>query len=334
MEGTTGTALPRLRENVWHVDLEGPESVLITTDGMFSVPTSEATTFMRLRSHCTGHNSVASIAERSGVPVQKVDEILAALADIGLVIESPPAVEPPPLDRVRETLLEICRIWSDELKEGYIANELPDGDLPKTVLMGWMLEMYHYIRDFPYAIEHGARFAQGRLREVLDRYAGEERGHEEFVLRTLMNMGLRREEIERSHPLPSTRLVGFLMRELFELEPAAVLMMAALVEAQEFETDDVAAFSAVLESRFDLPRGAMAPYFQHQKIDSDLGHCDLLQDNIELFTVTEPAKLDAVVNRLHDLKHAFELQGVEIKSYYGDLQGKYFPRQPVGYSSL
>lgn len=334
MEGTTGTTLPRLRENVWHIDLEGPESVLITTDGMFSVPTDDARTFMRLRSYCTGHNSAVSIAERSGVPVRKVDEILAALATVGLVIEGPPPVEPPPLDRVRETLLEICRIWSDELKEGYIANELPDGDLPKTVLMGWMLEMYHYIRDFPYAIEHGARFARGRLREVLDRYAGEERGHEEFVLRTLTNMGLKREEVERSHPLPSTRLVGFLMRELFEIEPAAVLMMAALVEAQEFETDDVAAFSAALERRFDLPRGAMAPYFQHQKIDSDLGHCDLLQDNIELFTVTEPAKLDAIVNRLHDLKHAFELQGTEIKSYYGDLQGKYFPRQPVGFSSL
>jgi hypothetical protein len=70
---------------------------------------------------------------------------------------------------------------------------------------------------------------------VLRRYADEERGHEGFVLQTLVNLGMSRVEVTTSIPLLSTRLVGFLMRELFELEPASTLMVAAVIEAQEFD---------------------------------------------------------------------------------------------------
>jgi hypothetical protein len=85
---------------------------------------------------------------------------------------------------------------------------------------------------------------------------------------------------------------------------------------------------------YDLPLDTFNPFFEHQKIDVGMGHAELLENNIELFDVTDPKRLDNIVNRLHDLKHAFELQTDEVKSYYAKLDGKYFPRQPMLFSSL
>ena len=85
---------------------------------------------------------------------------------------------------------------------------------------------------------------------------------------------------------------------------------------------------------YDLPLTTFDPFFEHQKIDVGMGHAELLSNNIDLFDITDPQRLDRIVNSLHDLKHAFELQSAEIKSYYTSLAGKYFPRQPMLFSSL
>ena len=194
--------------------------------------------------------------------------------------------------------------------------------------------MYHYIKDFPEAIEHAAQHADGRLRAVLERYAAQERGHEEYVLATLLNIGISRAEIESSIPLLATRLVGFLMRELFELAPWSVLPVAAMIEAQEFDDRQIETFKTNLSTRYGLSAAAFDPYFEHQRIDVGMGHAELLASHLELIGESDAQVLDEVTNKIHDLKHAFDLQGIEIKAYYGSLNGKYVPRQPVTFDSI
>jgi pyrroloquinoline quinone (PQQ) biosynthesis protein C len=263
-----------------------------------------------------------------------VKTILKVLEGAGILHPKTSGREEIQLESVRTTLVKACQLWSDELRQTYIGNEFARGQLSRTTLLGWLLEMYHYIKDFPYAIEHGANRAEGRLRRVLVKYANEERGHEEFVLQTLLRLGLSREEVETSAPLLATRAVGFLMRELFEVEPSSALLVAALLEAQEFDEEQIQLFQRKLQEYYAIPAESLVPYFKHQQIDVGLGHAELLASNLDLIQVTEIEKLDALVNKLHDLKHAFDLQGLEIKSYYNSLDGKYFPRQPMTFSSL
>ncbi|MDB4309285.1 hypothetical protein N9913_03150, partial [Porticoccaceae bacterium] len=74
---------------------------------------------------------------------------------------------------------------------------------------------------------------------------------------------------------------------------------------------------------------------KHQKIDFDLGHQKLLADNLELIDITDIDRLDVLINMLHDLKHAFELQSLEIKAYYGKPNnGKYLRRQAMSYHAI
>jgi pyrroloquinoline quinone (PQQ) biosynthesis protein C len=332
---TTSLMFPKLRENIWHISLQSDTALLVTSRASFEVDRDDALKFVRMRSFCTGVHSVDDIACKSGLTVEEVSSILASLRDAEVLCPAPGASEPPSLDEIRSTVLKIVGIWSEELRGGYIGNEFLRGQLTRTALAGWLVEMYHYIKDFPWAIEHGAKHTPaGKLRDVLVNYANQEKNHEEFVVKTLVNLGLKREEVKNSTPLVSTRAVSLLMREMFAEEPVSVLLMAALVEAQEFREDAIQAFKERMRELYDLPLDTFNPFFEHQKVDVGMGHAELLANNIELFDITDPRRLDQIINRLHDLKHAFELQTAETKSYYSNLEGKYFPRQPMLFSSL
>jgi pyrroloquinoline quinone (PQQ) biosynthesis protein C len=325
---------PKLRENVWHIDPQQETAVLITSRQTFAVPTERALQFLQMRSYCTGWHSIDSIADRSGFSSDDVNAILDSLAPAGIVYSDSDRGDTVSHDEVCDVLVRACRIWSAELQLSYIGNEFSAGHLPKPVLIGWLLEMYHYIRDFPVAIEHGARHASGRLKALLTKYAAQETGHEGFVLQSLVNLGMSAREVETSIPLLSTRLIGFLMRELFELAPSATLLVAAVIEAQGFAEAQIDSFKVSLDAHYGIGLHALDPYFEHQKIDVDMGHATLLSENLDLVQIDDRSTLDQVVNKIHDLKHAFDLQGLEIKAYYTTLNGKYFPRQPVDFEAI
>jgi pyrroloquinoline quinone (PQQ) biosynthesis protein C len=325
---------PRLRENVWHMHPAEKNALLITSQARFEVSAQEVFDFIKMRPYCNGHHSVEDIAERSALPLEQVQAIVDSLDEMEVLYRPVYPDGEVPIEEVRAKFLTICQIWAEELVASYIGNEFARGELPKEALIGWLLEMYHYIKDFPYAIEHAANHATGKLKKVLSRYANEEKNHDIFVLKTLENLGLSRAEIESSTPMLSTRMVGFLMRELFEIEPSSVLMMAALVEAEECNEDTIGEFIQQLVDCYHIDPSAFDPYFEHQKIDVELGHVELLAKNIDLVQLTDLKRLDLITNKLHDLKHAFDLQGVEIRAYYTRIEGKYIPRQPVHFTSI
>ncbi|MDP9104719.1 MAG: hypothetical protein M3N49_02175 [Candidatus Eremiobacteraeota bacterium] len=325
---------PRLRENVWHIDPQQDTAVLITSREQFQVPTVPALAFLKMRTYCTGHHAIDTIAEKSGLSEDDVNAILSSLEPAGIVYSGDGSTDRVAVSESRERLERAVVLWSAELRISYIGNQFAAGTLPKEAVIGWLLEMYHYIKDFPEAIAYGAQRAQGALRDVLSHYAVQERGHERYVLETLLRLGMAKAEVEASIPLLSTRLVGFLMRELFELEPSTVLLVAAMIEAQEYDDDQIEGFKAQLSRHYGISETAFDPYFEHQKVDLQMGHAELLAANLDLIELTDHNVLDDITNKMHDLKHAFDLQGIEIKAYYTSLDGKYVPRQPVTFDSI
>jgi hypothetical protein len=107
-----------------------------------------------------------------------------------------------------------------------------------------------------------------------------------------------------------------------------------LVEAQEFDVDQIEIFKRKMDEYYGVGPNALDPYFEHQLIDFNLGHAQMLEDNLDLLKLQDRETLDRVINKLHDVKHAFELQGTEIQQYYSQLNGKYFPRQRVELASI
>jgi pyrroloquinoline quinone (PQQ) biosynthesis protein C len=325
---------PKLKENIWRIE-EGVQSATLIVGGQaFAVPFQPALIFMKIRPYCTGYHSIESIANNADVPEESIRELLKSLAPSGILLyqnEKPTVTTP---SEARKHVVSIIGVWALELATSYIGNELGQGRLSRTVLVGWLLEMYHYIKDFPKAIDAAIKAAPKSLKEIYLKYRKEETGHEVFVLRTLMRLGLSEDEIRNSVPLVSTRAIGLLMKDLFEKEPIALLIVAALVEAQEFDSTSINIFKHELVKHYGVSGDALDSYFEHQEIDVGLGHSNLLNENIEWIDEIEEKKLDSVLDGVHDIKHAFDLQSLEIKNYYGCLNGRYFPRQPISYEAI
>jgi hypothetical protein len=326
---------PRLRENVWYIDPKADLALLVTGAGRFEVPVADALSFLRLRSHCTGHVSLAEIARRAAVPHEQVLSVLSTLAEIGVVYPADTSHSvPPSLAEVHSRLLRAVHIWREELRCTTLCNELVAGRLPTQILVGWLLEQYHLLRYLPAAFALAAGRAHGELQSALLGQADARASHADYVAAALINIGLSRAEVERSVPLLTTRLLCFQLRELLELAPSGAFILEAVAGGQSLDADQVLALRARLGTHYMLPADALEPWFDQQQLEARVADSEIAARHVHLIEIDELSQLDALCNHIHDIRHAFDLLALEVKDYHGALQGKYVPRQPVDFSSL
>lgn len=325
---------PKFRHNLWTNFVDEPDvSYLSVSHGKFKVASADASEFLQMRGFCTGHNSLEEISQRSGLPLERTNEIVQSLVDCDILRRPLQAFETLDTSEIRAMLLAASDIWADQLRETHIAVDIFNGATSRQVAIGWLMETYHYIRCFPFALHIAAESATGELKDVLLEYASQEYGHEIFVEQTLLRLGVRIEEVRNSIPLVTTRLIDLLMRELFAATPCAALLLAAIVEADDFTEDELPRLQSDFSRHYDAPQDCLTPLFQHSQIDSELGHGKLAERYSHLLSFSNAHELHETINRLHDIKHAFDAQKLEIKEYYGR-QGNYFPRQYVDFFSI
>jgi hypothetical protein len=325
---------PRLRENVWWIDPTAASARLRTSKNQYEVPTEDALMFLKMRRYCTGHHTVEDVARRSEIPCDKVVAILNSLQSVDLLYPDNEALEHIDLDAVRDTLVRACDLWATEVAWILLGRELMREELTQEVLLGGLVEAYHETREFSDALASGARRLHGGLGEVVARCAAEREGLDRYYLRTLVNLGLSEHEVKTSVPLLATRLVGFLVREMLELEPVTALLAVSVVGARHLANEEIEALRTQLRAKYDVDPSALEPYFALQSRETDIGHQRLLADHCHLVDIDDLARLDSISNKVHDLIHAFILQSQEIKSYHSKQNGNYFPRQPVSFPSI
>lgn len=330
----TSIEFPKFRHNLWTSFEEAPGITFLTAShGKFEVPRHEAEEFMQIRGYCTGHNSIEEIALKSGFHLERVYEIIKSLAAGDLLRRPWRAFEALSPEEISFGLLAVSRIWAEQLRETHIAADVFNGNVSRQVAVGWLLETYHYVRAFPAALQVAVQNASGELQAVLKEYARQEEGHEIFVEQTLIRLGLTSEEIRNSIPLVTTRLIDLLMREMFASTPCSALLVAALVEADSFEADELPRMQRDFTRHYGSATDSLDPFLRHAQIDADLGHGRLAERHHHLLQFSNGEELHQTVNRLHDLKHAFDAGKLEIKDYY-NRPGNYFPRQKVDFFSI
>ena len=293
---------------------------LIVRHSTFELSADDANKFLQIRSHCTGFNSVDEIAEKSGIDRQNVVEILDAL-------ESANIIQSQQLDSSIPSLLcSAASLWRDQLSETYLPNDLLRENLCKNVFHGWILESYHLVKAFPNTLAIAAGSAQGDLGGILLNYAEEEWGHEMFYLNCLIKLGYKCDEVESSTPLVSTQAIIQQMEQLVVHKPEAGLLAATLIEGTDYLS--LESFLARMASRYHLPIDSLQPLIEHARIVQELGHHLLADIHRTYFEGIDESNASTILNRLHDIKHAYDVQSMEIKDYYGKL-GNYIPRQAI-----
>jgi hypothetical protein len=85
---------PKFRHNLWTTYDDKPEVTYLTVShSTFEVPRRDADTFLRLRTFCTGHHTMAEIAHKSGVDAATTQALLTSLLEAEVGRPAPPHPE-------------------------------------------------------------------------------------------------------------------------------------------------------------------------------------------------------------------------------------------------
>ena len=324
---------PKLKHDLWYSYSTSPEIYYLVIPGAsYEVPAREAKEFFPIRTFCTGHFTVEEISTKTGTNVKKIKKMLLGLKDIEAIHEKIISLVDTPREELSAKLKLACMTWRDQLNEMYVVNDIFNLRAHKNIVIGWMLETYHYIRNFPTALKIAADNTEGELKNVLLKYYNQEKGHEIFIEKSLIKMGLTREEVRTSSPLVSTTSIHRQMIEMFKKNPLSVFPVSLMIEGIEFEEDTKEAYQKIA-LHYGFEKSVFEDFLAHMKIDYELGHGKLFDDNIFLVENIDHNDINDLINDLHDLKHCFDLQTAEIKTYYSR-PGCYIPRQYISYFAI
>lgn len=304
--------------------------LLRTSHGYFEVNRDEAEIFLKMRQMFTGHNSQEKISKQIGISAEKVSSIITALAGIGC-IRTETDIASLTDETIYLKLKTACEMWAEQLEDTHIFAAILAGKHGLSVLKGFLLETYHYIKGFPDCIRLARDNASiPELKLSLDTYYQQELGHETFILECLKKVGFSEKEVSTSIPLVSTQALLNLISDLFIRHPQTVALVARVIEADEYTEDTGEQIRAALEQHFNVGRDALDGLITHMAIDYSMGHADLIETHKKFIVFDNKDDVHFVFNRIHDIKHAFDLQKLEILDYYTHL-GNYVPRQKVDY---
>jgi hypothetical protein len=325
---------PKFIHNLWTTYHEDEYFYLEFAGGTYQVAPKEAAQFMAIRKYCTGYHSIEDISKKSQISVDQIEDIVKSLAGIGLLRQDESDISELTHDEIYDKLFTACGLWRDQIENFHIMNNFLRGEYGLQVFQGSLLESYHYIKDFPLVIKSAIdSTSDENMKTILKNYYQQELGHEKFIISTLKNTGLSQQEVVESTPLVSTQNIINLMTNLVSKFPFAIFLIAQLVETDEYDIDEVKLTKSTITKLYSIPEHSLDPYFDHIKLDYEMRHFALMKENKQYIKLQNNNDIDFILNSLHDIKHSFDLQKLEIIDYYSK-EGNYFPRQKIDYFGI
>ena len=335
LQGKSFLQYPKLRHDLWYLYKDQPDSYRLVVPGsIYEVPLLEAEKFLKIRPFCTGHNDLEEISLRTKVSIEEIETMVVSLETFGILHHPIEKWDDVSKELVISRLEEACLAWRDQLKETYIAKHIMNLQSSPPIVLGWLLETYHYIKNFPFALQSAVENANNlKLKGFLRRYMDQEKGHEIFIEKCLIKTGFSSQEIRTGNCLVSTKFINRQMIEMFAFEPLSVLPVSLMIESLEFDEEELSNSYEDAALYYGFDPSTFEGFLQHMKLDFEMGHGNIFSDNKELLNELPYEKLNDVVNSLHDLKHCFDLQSMEIQKHFSK-NGTYMPRQYITFFGL
>lgn len=333
----TADGLPRLRHcTLIETSEQGPITLVVgRIRYALDIQDASRASFLNLKRYLDGRHSVSEIAQASGIYATDVEEAIEALRAAGL-LRSESETPTIPIGPFIAQLQATCEMWSRQIGLHRLFASLSAGTARKELFLGLLLETRHLVaataQHALLAAEHATNSTWTKL---LAQYSDEERGHERFFDRALINLGLREEWIETAHPIIATMSLINLLREVARSDALAYFAAMLLLEAPESVADLRASSASLLQigKQYGLAHEVLLPIIRHAELDQNAAHRALIARALNGTPHVSMERAHAVVNVLHDLKHSFDQLHDGIVQYYNDISN-YIPRLKVDYFSL
>ncbi|BEL07200.1 hypothetical protein Q0Z83_053910 [Actinoplanes sichuanensis] len=270
----------------------------------------------RIIAHCDGERTVRDIATAVSAPAEAVLRSLTALYERGVVADA--GFAPVPAQLYQEHAVAYGRTLRTRMSE---KADLLGGELNRRMLLGSLVETYHFVSSAPYHIGAAvAHAADASVRDALAELFSSEARHGRDLEVGLLAAGMTPDEIARSLPLPGTQNV---MNFLYALASTDLLSYAVCASVNESPKTDTA-----IKEGWDelialdlLPRAALEPFRGHELEDEESDHASIAHDifgDRATLSPTEQRRIRAKVESFTAVQHGCYQ---EMKEFYGTHDG-------------
>jgi Iron-containing redox enzyme len=217
-------------------------------------------------------------------------QLVAALDAAGLIDEVAPVECRPALDVVldlEDIVEDLCAktIFQNQFWRTCLAVRGP-GDLPQRLAVGMVIENWHFLfRESYFDAPVLSYVPHTEARLVMNRFFGEEYGHDEILLKSLNAVGLSREDMRDAIPLPQTMALCNALAYWAHNDPLFFFTTLGLLEGQGLKKDS---FIEACE-RAGLAEEFVEPLRVHSNINIDAGHGNLTREIFRHIPPLDPA---------------------------------------------
>jgi pyrroloquinoline quinone (PQQ) biosynthesis protein C len=227
-----------------------------------------------------GTRSLAALREQAPIPQESLTQMVRQLLQanvIGLPEDRRGLTGP----EFYQLHAEYSRGWLDGIAAHPIWPAMTEGRVDRAVVIGFVIEKFHYIEG---AYEHmalAAANADPRISADLTRHFMEEYNHGDIYLGGLSSLFPKSAVVE-SLPLPSTRALVNCLNELAMTDSFAYYSANEFLQKTENIGDDlddpVEIFYRAIESHYQLPPAVCRSMRAHTDQDQKLGHANVFEE--------------------------------------------------------
>jgi hypothetical protein len=226
---------------------------------------------LRFLSCCNGSRSIADICKRTSIPLDIAGAIIDTCRDTELLYVDLPPLAHIPADEFLEILRRRYAIWNTELFSQPLWRFLPWGKAKPSLVDGWLLESYHFIRGAAARLAYAASLSHDeRVTPYFLDHHLEEYDHFRFF-----EDALRRRNVtfENSVPLPSTEAIINFARMAARRGPLHYMACSGLLESSGSDTARAVEFYRMIATHYDAARsGFTEPLLAHVLLDQEYQH--------------------------------------------------------------
>jgi hypothetical protein len=291
--------------------------------------------FLNMKRYFDGRHTIKQISEITKLPVEDISSVVDTFSEMGILRnETLQHKSYVPKNELLQKLNDTCLMWQRQIGYHKLFNLLQAKQVRKEVLIGLLLETYHYVKSAP---EHTSsallNCTNDKWRSILVDYLVDEYDHAEFYIDALVKLGLPREQIVDAHPIIGTASLINMLKDIGQKSTLGYLACTNLFEANKYDYQNSKDVMHAIFELYELPLEAMNGPLTHLEKDIEMGHTSLIE---QALSDVEDVRIDEVnyaINCVHDLKHSFDQFHDQILQYYSDISN-YIPRLKVDYFSL
>ena len=288
---------------------------------------------LNIKRYLDGRHTLADIASKAGVTRESVESIVSTLAEFDLLGNPRPVENIAGAEFVKK-IEDACRMWGQQIGFHRIFTGITEGSLRPEVLLGLVLETYHYInsasKHIGVAIAHCADY---RLRPILCQHLADEWDHAQSLVAGIAHMGIPPAHLKTAHPVVGTISLINNLCEIARQDTLSYIASTSLFEARAEDYEQAAADLRGAAERCAFPADSVEPLITHMRLDVEAGHAGLLAETVEIIGDIPAERAHQVVNNVHDIKHSLDQFHDQIVEFYSD-PSNHIPRLKMDYFLL